>query len=170
MKRKRQQPPTPRPKARSADVLGNLAGGESRVRPKWRKYYQRLNEVRNYLVNRQGDQAKDADGQAPVFSMHMADAGTDEFDRDFALSMMSSEQEALYEIDEALSRIQNGSYGICQLTGKRIEPKRLEAIPWTRFSAQAEKQLESQGAVSRARLGPREEVLKQKPIEQESEE
>src|SRR5438477_10844843 len=97
MKRKRQQPPTPRPKARSADVLGKLAGGESRVRPKWRKYYRRLNEVRNYLVNRQGDQAKDVAGQVPVFSMHMADAGTEEFDRNFSFSMMSSEQEALYE-------------------------------------------------------------------------
>jgi len=90
----------------------------------------------------------------------MADAGTDTFDRDFALGMLSSEQDALYEIDEALNRIRDGTYGKCELTGKPIEPQRLEAIPWTRFSAAAEKQLEREGAVKKTRLGPRETVAK----------
>jgi len=90
----------------------------------------------------------------------MSDAGTDTYDRDFALSMMSLEQDGLYEIQEALSRIQHGTYGICELTGKPIEPERLEAIPWTRFSADAEKRLEREGGATRARLGPREEVVK----------
>lgn len=90
----------------------------------------------------------------------MADAGTDTFDRDFALGMLSSEQDALYEIDEALNRIRDGTYGKCELTGKPIEPARLDAIPWTRFSAAAEKQLEREGALKRVRLGPRETVAK----------
>lgn len=90
----------------------------------------------------------------------MADAGTDTFDRDFALGMLSSEQDALYEIDEALNRIREGTYGMCGLTGKPIEPARLEAIPWTRFSAAAEKQLEREGVLKKARLGPRETVAK----------
>jgi RNA polymerase-binding transcription factor DksA len=132
-----------------------------RIRPKWQKHYNRLVELRNYLLNRKGDLAKDAAEERPSYSMHMADAGTDEFDRDFALSMMSSEQDALYEIDNALNRIREGSYGICELTGKRIEPERLDAIPWARFSADAEKQLEQEGGVARARLGPREEVPKE---------
>src|SRR5437667_415062 len=82
----------------------------------------------------------------PPFSTHMADAATDTYDRDFALSMLSCEQDSLYEIDEALDRIRDGTYGVCELTGKKIEPQRLEAIPWTRFTAEAEKQLEKQGA------------------------
>jgi len=90
----------------------------------------------------------------------MADAATDTFDRDFALGMLSSEQDALYEIDEALNRIRNGTYGKCELTGKPIEPARLEAIPWTRFSTAAETQLEREGALKKARLGPRETVAK----------
>jgi RNA polymerase-binding transcription factor DksA len=90
----------------------------------------------------------------------MADAGTDTFDRDFALGMLSSEQDALYEIDEALNRIRDGTYGKCELTGKPIEAPRLEAIPWTRFSAAAEKQLEREGVVKKTRLGPRETVTK----------
>src|SRR5206468_4518133 len=117
-----------------------------------------------------GDLARDAAEERPTYSMHMADAGTDEFDRDFALSMMSSEQNALYEIEEAINRIRDGTYGICELTGKRIEPQRLEAIPWTRFSAEAEKQLEKEGGVARARLGPRQEVPKRTVAEAEEDE
>jgi DnaK suppressor protein len=165
--RKAKKQPARRPKARAADVLGNTVAGD-RVRRKWQKYYRRLVELRNYLVNRRGDLAKDASEEKPNFSMHMADAGTDTFDRDFALSMMSLEQDGLYEIDQALSRIQLGTYGICELTGKRIEPERLEAIPWTRFSADAERQLEREGGAPRAKLGPREEVVKRTAAAEEA--
>ncbi|MBC8097444.1 MAG: TraR/DksA family transcriptional regulator, partial [Akkermansiaceae bacterium] len=94
------------------------------------------------------------------FSLHMADAATDSFDRDLALSQASAKHEALYEIDSALDRIQNRCYGICELTGKSIPPARLDAIPWTRFSLEAEELLEKQGAVSRARLSPPEAVMR----------
>jgi DnaK suppressor protein len=117
-------------------------------------------DLRDYMLRRQGGLAQEAVDQQPAFSTHMADAGTDTFDRDFALGMLSSEQDALYEIDEALNRIRDGTYGKCELTGKPIEPQRLEAIPWTRFSAAAEKQLEREGAVKKTRLGPRETVAK----------
>jgi RNA polymerase-binding transcription factor DksA len=106
----------------------------------------------------------------PRYSMHMADAGTDEFDRDFALSMASSEQEALYEIDQALDRLQTGTFGICELTHRPIERERLEAVPWTRFSASAEKQLEREGQVPQTRLGPRQEVPKSQASAPEEEE
>src|SRR4029079_7974135 len=89
----------------------------------------------------------------PTFGMHMADAGTDTYDRDWALGMLSSAQNSIYEIDEAMNRIRDGSYGICELTGKKIEAQRLQAIPWTRFSAEAERELEQNGSVRRAQLG-----------------
>ena len=92
--------------------------------------------------------------------MHMADAATDTFNRDFNLGVLSSEQDALYEIDEAINRICNGTYGICELTGKKIEKARLEAIPWTRFTAAAERQLEKEGTVKRTRIGPRNTVVR----------
>jgi DnaK suppressor protein len=116
--------------------------------------------LREHILRRQGGLAQEANDQQPAFSTHMADAGTDTFDRDFALGMLSSEQDALYEIDEALDRIRDGTYGKCELTGKPIESARLDAIPWTRFSAAAEKQLEREGAVKKTRLGPRETVPK----------
>jgi len=169
MKKRRPQHSTRRPKARATDVLG-VSIPQQRVAPKWQKHYKRLIDLREYLLNRKGNLAKDASEEQPTFSMHMGDAGTDEFDRDFALSMMSSEQDALYEIEQALNRIQSGTFGICELTGKRIKPQRLEAIPWTRFSASAEKELEGQGQVGRARLSPRQEVPKERVTEPPEEE
>jgi RNA polymerase-binding transcription factor DksA len=83
----------------------------------------------------------------------MADSGTDNFDRDFALSLLSSDQDAIYEIEEALKRIEKNTYGICELTGKPIPKSRLEAIPWTRFTVQAQAQLEREGALRQRRLG-----------------
>lgn len=122
---------------------------------KWRQHFNRLLQIRNYLLSRQDGLVESAREEQSAFSLHMADAGTDSFDRDFVLSRASSEQEALYEIDEALDRIREGTYGICELTGKPIEPARLEAVPWTRFSLEAEETLEKQGSVPRARLAPR---------------
>src|SRR5437762_9368839 len=86
------------------------------------------------------------------YSLHMADSGTDNFDRDFALSLLSADQDAVYEIEEALKRIEKGTYGICELTGKQIPKTRLEAIPWTRFTVQAQAQLEREGALRQRRL------------------
>ena len=59
-----------------------------------------------------------------------------------ALSLISSEQNALYEIDHAIRRIRDGTYGFCEATGKPIDSARLEAVPWTRFAREVEEQLE----------------------------
>jgi len=138
-------------------------GGRRSINPggipsKWKRDYQRLVRARAALLNRQTGLVSDANQEVPAFSLHMADAGTDSFNRDFVLSRISSEQDAVYEIDEAINRIRNGTYGICELTGKPIERVRLEAIPWTRFSAAAEKDLEKSGVVHRTRFAPREPV------------
>lgn len=87
------------------------------------------------------------------YSLHMADSGTDNFDRDFALSLLSSDQDAIYEIEEALKRIEKNTYGVCELTGKQIPRARLDAIPWTRFTVEAQAQLEKDGALRQRRLG-----------------
>jgi RNA polymerase-binding transcription factor DksA len=160
---KRSKQPARRPRAATSDVLGKsgaAAKPPGRVPQKWKEYYRRLNETREFLLSRQNDLVKDACEEQPAFSLHMADAGTDSFDRDFALSRLSSEQDAVYEIDEALMRIRRGTYGVCELTGKPIEPARLEAIPWARFCAEAEKQLEKNGEIRRAHLAPRESIAR----------
>lgn len=103
----------------------------------------RLLRIRIALSQQIKRLAEDALEDTPGYSIHMADAGTDSFDRDLILGLASFEQEALYEVDAALQRIDDGTYGICELTGQLIPWKRLEAIPWTRFSIEAEVQLET---------------------------
>lgn len=85
---------------------------------------------------------KDASSDLSAYSFHMADAGTDNFDREFALSMVSNEQEALYEINEALKRIENNTYGICEMSGKPIPKPRLDAIPWARYTVECQAEFE----------------------------
>ena len=148
-----------KPKASTKDIVGEHKHGV-RINPKWQKHYQRLIALGDEIRRRQADLANDAVEERPSFSTHMADAGTDTYDRDFALGVLGSELDALYQIEQALDRIRNGTYGMCELTGKKIEPARLEAIPWTRFSAQAEEQLEKEGSRKRARLGSRETVAR----------
>ncbi len=65
--------------------------------------------------------------------IHMADIGTDNFDQEFTLGLMDSERKLMKEIDEALQRIEDGTYGICQGSGRPIPKARLEAIPWARY-------------------------------------
>ena len=113
--------------------------------------------LRDIVLQQKGALTRDANEEQPNYSEHMADAGTDAYDRDFALSMLSADQNALYEIDSAIRRIEDGTYGICEMTGKPIAAARLEAIPWTRFSLEAEKRLEEGGALNnnRAHLASR---------------
>jgi RNA polymerase-binding transcription factor DksA len=146
-------------RASTSDVLGP-ALKPAQIKSKWRKHYRHLIELRDALAQRQSTLSRDALEEQPSFSSHMADAGTDTYDRDFALTLLSADQNAVYEIEEALDRIRNGRYGICELSGQPIEAERLEAIPWTRFTAAVEKQLERDGAINRTRLNNPESVDK----------
>jgi RNA polymerase-binding transcription factor DksA len=162
MKRRHQTPKASnvRPKARkkparanSKEVLSSPSDS-IQIDSRWRQHYGRLLALRDEMMKRRGAMAEAAKEEQPAFSQHMADAGTDEFDRDLAMSMISSEQDVLYEIESALDRIRTGTYGICELTGKPIEPARLMAVPWARFSAKAQRELEAKGAVKQPHLNP----------------
>ena len=145
--------------ATTAAILGRpmakaqAAAEPKKVKAEWQKYYNRLLELREQLLHQMNGLAKDSAQEMPGYSLHMADSGTDNFDRDFALSLLSSDQDAVYEIEEALKRIEKKTYGVCELTGKPIPRARLEAIPWTRFTVNAQAQLEKEGALRQRRLG-----------------
>jgi len=141
-----------------ADILGfnprkaskPAAEDESEVPEKFRRYLRLLLDLRNHVTG-QLDQhtedtlkrsSKEDAGDLSSYGQHMADAGTDTFDRDFALSLVSSEQEALSEIEAAIQRIRAGTYGVCEITQKPIAKERLLAVPFTRYSAEAQKQIE----------------------------
>ena len=145
--------------ATAASILGTAVvaksapNGQVQVKPEWQKYYDNLLDLRDRLIRQMNGLAKESAEEMDGYSLHMADSGTDNFDRDFALSLLSADQDAVYEIEEALKRIEKNTYGVCELTGKPIPRKRLEAIPWTRFTVQAQAQLERDGALRQRRLG-----------------
>ena len=144
--------------ATAASILGKpvealQTNGSENVNPEWARYYTTLLELRERLLSQMSGLAKESAEELPGYSLHMADSGTDNFDRDFALSLLSSDQDAVYEIEEALKRIEKNTYGVCELTGKPIPRARLDAIPWTRFTVEAQAQLERDGALRQRRLG-----------------
>src|SRR3979411_2837541 len=137
-------------------LLGNNHR-ERKMSPFTRKQKEKLLNLRDAMVDSMAGVAQDtlrsrAEGsEASAFGMHQADAGSDAYDRDFALSLLSQEQDALYEIDQALKRIELGTYGTCEMSGKSISHARLEAIPFARFTVECQSQLEKQNKMSRVR-------------------
>jgi len=125
--------------------------------PFLKRQKERLLQLRDGMLDSMSGVARDtlrsrAEGsEASAFGMHQADAGSDAYDRDFALSLLSQEQDALYEIDEALKRIEQGIYGICELCNKPILHARLEAIPFARYTVDCQSQLEKQRKMTRSR-------------------
>lgn len=80
-----------------------------------------------------------------------ADQGAVNFDREFALNLMSTEQDVVYEIDEALQRVEDGTYGVCEMSGDLIEKERLQVIPYARYSVTAKMEMEREGMGVRGR-------------------
>jgi RNA polymerase-binding transcription factor DksA len=137
-------------------ILGNNHKSR-KLDPFTRAQKEKLLQLRDAMVDSMAGVAKDnlrsrAEGsEASAFGMHQADAGSDAYDRDFALSLLSQEQDALYEIDQALKRVELGTYGVCEMSGKAISKARLEAIPFARFTVECQSQLEKQNKASRVR-------------------
>jgi len=75
---------------------------------------------------------KDASGDISGYTYHMADVATDSYDREFSLGIASNEVDVLYDINEALKRIEEGIYGTCLACEKAITKKRLKAVPHTK--------------------------------------
>lgn len=134
----------PKQKKKSSNI------SEDEVPKKWIKYYKLLINLRSHVSDELTlhtsetlrHSSREESGDLSNFASHQADAGTDTFDRDFALSLVSNEQEALNEIEEAIQRIKEGSFGICEVTGKKIPAARLSAVPFTRFSVEGQSEHE----------------------------
>ena len=82
---------------------------------------------------------KEASGDHSSYSFHMADQGTDAMEREKSFMFAARDEKYLKQIDDALERIQNGTYGICRITGKLIQKERLLAVPTTTISVDAKK-------------------------------
>ncbi len=122
---------------------------------------QRLLELKDEIVDSMSGMASETlrsraqDSEASAFGMHQADAGSDAYDRDFTLSLLSQEQDALYEIEEALKRIEKGTYGICEMSAKTIPVDRLEVRPYARFTVECQEIVDKEYGPNSLRRGIR---------------
>ena len=109
----------------------------------------KLAELRDHILDQVQGVTKDSlrergEGGGSAFGMHQADAGSDAYEKDFALSLLSQEQDALYEIEQAMKRIQAHVYGVCEMSGQAIPVSRLEAIPFARFTVDCQSRFEQE--------------------------
>ncbi len=129
------------------------APGTSKKTIKTRLGRKELNEYRTQLLIQRAELVGDLSameaqalrsgaGNPSHMPIHMADVGTDTFDQDFMLGMAETERERLREIDAALARIENRTYGVCEMTHRVIPKSRLNAKPWARYTIDAARKVE----------------------------
>jgi RNA polymerase-binding transcription factor DksA len=120
----------------------------------WIWHYEALSSLREGLIRERKQRLSEVAQPIEPHSMNLADSATDEFDHEIALSRLSVDQDALYEVEAAMKRILDETYGICEQTGRPIPAARLKVLPWTRFRKEVANRLERTGVISRTRLGP----------------
>jgi RNA polymerase-binding transcription factor DksA len=135
----------------SAGAHVRTAKGDERLSEADLKHFEtRLLEERARIMREMGHlentilkvNPRDSAGEVGGYSFHMADAGTDSMEREISFDIASKEGRLLREIDDALRRIYNGVYGICEASGKTIARARLEALPWARYTLEEQAHME----------------------------
>lgn len=99
-------------------------------------------DLSHIAANTLNKSARDASGDLSGYSYHMADTASDDYERDFSLGRATDEQKVLYSIDEAMKRIEEGTYGNCLQCNKSIAKKRLAAMPHTELCIDCQKKNE----------------------------
>jgi len=138
-------------------AFGQPVSKERHLNPWLKKQQLRLLALKDTLLDSMTGVARDNlrtgndAHETSAHGLHQADAGSDSYDRDFALNLLSQEQDALFEIDEALKRIAKNAYGTCEMSGKAIPKARLEARPFARFTVECQSEIERKNRHSRFR-------------------
>ncbi len=126
-----------------------------KIAAKYRRVYDNLVRLRERLTKQINFLAADNLTRSETdaeLDFRSKEQGTDNFERDFALNCLSRDQDAIFEIDEALNRIQLGTYGKCDACGRAIEAARLASLPYSRLCIACKSKLET-GASGRAGPG-----------------
>ncbi len=108
------------------------------------KFKKVLEDLRTEMTKMVMEVSKEVktDADAKGHSQHQADGGTDDFDRTISLQLTDKEIKILRQIDRALEKIEDGTYGVCDLSGDSIPVKRLEAIPYATMTVASQEKLE----------------------------
>lgn len=111
------------------------------------EFQERLETLYGKLTNSlrlSNEEVKQPD-ESKGYSQHQADEGTDDFDRIISLGLSSERREILRQVERALEKIQEGTYGVCDVTGDPIPEARLEAIPYATMTVAAQTRFEQSG-------------------------
>lgn len=117
------------------------------ISPQWAWHQRTLTRLRAALVREHGERSAAACAPHET-AADVVDIANGECEHEKLLAELGHEQDELVAIDAALERLRNGAYGLCEATGKPIEPERLRAIPWTRFCSAAARQREQSVSTS----------------------
>jgi DnaK suppressor protein len=124
------------------------------VEPRWQRLYEQLLRTRDEMSDAVQDyQSKALDETPDPLQDGLADSATENFLQEQLLGAVSLDQDILADVNLAISKIENGTYGICELTGEPIPIERLEALPWVRFTVEAQRQREAAGEAPKGVVG-----------------
>lgn len=112
---------------------------------------QEMLEEMGTIGEAHGNTIKESTGDLSSYSYHMADQGTDNMERELAFAFASKSRRLVYHIDEALRRIENGTYGKCQTCGRQIQAARLKVVPHARLCIQCKSAEEENKPVPKKR-------------------
>jgi DnaK suppressor protein len=118
------------------------------IQPEHEPYLRKLMALRSRLtgeVIHLTDEAFSDPSSKSTQPNHLAELGSDVYEQDVTLQMLQSEENVLMEINEAIKRVEKGTYGVCEMSGKPIPKARLNAIPWTRYRVECAKIVEQRG-------------------------
>lgn len=101
-----------------------------------------LDDLRHISDDTLRKSQKEASGDISGYTYHMADVASDNYDREFSLGLASNERKSLYELDDALKRIEDGTFGICNDCKGQITKIRLKAVPSARFCIKCQQKKE----------------------------
>jgi RNA polymerase-binding protein DksA len=154
---RRPEPPAPRPMPIPEAVptngkpRKNQAGLSSKELEHFRDLLlEKRRELVGDMYSMESEALRSSGSNLSNLPVHMADMGTDNYEQEFTLGLVEKDRGLLREINSALAKIQNGTYGICEGTGKPISKARLEAQPWARHSIEYARQTQRPGMI---RLG-----------------
>ncbi|MCM8819559.1 MAG: TraR/DksA C4-type zinc finger protein [Candidatus Omnitrophica bacterium] len=102
-----------------------------------------LMQIKDISENTLMKSQKDLSGDISNYSLHIADVASDNYERDFNLGIVSDDRSLLLEIEEALKRIEDKTFGICKMCSKLISKSRLNVVPYTKYCKKCQEKLET---------------------------
>jgi len=107
-----------------------------------KKKDEALDEIKHISEDTLKKSQKEASGDISGYTYHMADVATDTYDREFSLGLASNERTFIYELDDALKKIEDGTFGICEDCKTMISKTRLKAVPYARLCVKCQEKKE----------------------------